>query len=238
MTVFDFTGFATGVGIPHGLFDSEADVGHPTCAPATPPVNSPATIWRRGGRLAVGRLDPRAGSILLRGGGTDTARHAPFKEAPQRPVDRLGIESRVAHDPPYCPKDSRIEHCLLPHLGRACQGVVARGVALVETSMGRVEARTGLSVLAEVPQKIGPAGRQEAEGSRQAVRAACDRSLPDGTAESSRFDQQQREVDASVVSDRAPQRGRIATIPRGPGVPVGIRPEGPAAAAGHSEANR
>ena len=47
-------------------------------------------------------LDPRAASILLLcdGGGSNSASQYLFKEDLQRLVDRIGMEIRVAHDPP------------------------------------------------------------------------------------------------------------------------------------------
>jgi hypothetical protein len=39
-----------------------------------------------------------------------------FKEDLQKLANRLGIEIRVAHYPPYCSKFNPIEHRLFPHL--------------------------------------------------------------------------------------------------------------------------
>jgi Rhodopirellula transposase DDE domain len=44
----------------------------------------------------------------------------------QGPADRLGIEIRVAHYPPYGSKYNPIEHRLSPHVTRACRGVIFR----------------------------------------------------------------------------------------------------------------
>ena len=49
-----------------------------------------------------------------------------FKEQLQKLANRLGIEIRVAHYPPYCSKYNPIEHRLFPHVTRACRGVIFR----------------------------------------------------------------------------------------------------------------
>jgi Rhodopirellula transposase DDE domain len=47
-----------------------------------------------------------------------------FKEYLEKLANRLGIEIRVAHYPPYCSNYNPIEHRLFPHLTRACREVI------------------------------------------------------------------------------------------------------------------
>ena len=98
--------------------------------------------------IAVGQgrtLYPRATSILLLcdGGGSNSASQYLFKEDLQRLVDRIGIEIRVAHYPPYTSKYNPIEHRLFPHLTRACQGVIFASVELVKQLMEKATTSTG-----------------------------------------------------------------------------------------------
>jgi hypothetical protein len=75
-----------------------------------------------------GRTDyPGAGKILVLcdGGGNSATRYV-FKEGLQNLADRLGVEIRVAHYPPYYSKYTPIEHRLFPHVTRACRGVIFR----------------------------------------------------------------------------------------------------------------
>src|SRR5207237_8904813 len=58
------------------------------------------------------------------GGGSNRASQHLFKEDLQKLADRLGLEIRVAHYPPYCSKHNPIEHRVFPHVTRACQGVI------------------------------------------------------------------------------------------------------------------
>ena len=69
---------------------------------------------------------PDATSLLLLcdGGGSNSASQYLFKEDLQKLVDKINIEIRVAHYPPYASKYNPIEHRLFPHLTRACQGVI------------------------------------------------------------------------------------------------------------------
>ena len=124
----DFSSFKKGVVIPHGLYDlsrneghSHLDTSHDTGEFACDHLEA---WWNEHGRLVY----PKAKSILLLcdGGGSNSARHDLFKEDLQRLVDKLRLEIRVAHYPPYGSKDNPIEHRLFPHVSRACQGVDLR----------------------------------------------------------------------------------------------------------------
>ena len=66
-----------------------------------------------------------------------TARPYVFKEELQKLAQRLGLEIRVAHYPPYCSKYNPIEHRLFPHVTRACQGVVFHTLEIVKASWRR-----------------------------------------------------------------------------------------------------
>lgn len=74
--------------------------------------------WQTFGRVWY----PRADSILLLcdcGGSNDYRRYV-FKEQLQRLAERLQLEVRVAHYPPYTSKYNPVEHRLFPHVTRAC----------------------------------------------------------------------------------------------------------------------
>ena len=69
-----------------------------------------------------------------------------FKEELQKLANRLGIEIRVAHYPPYCSKYNPIEHRLFPHVTRACRGVIFQTLETVRYYMAKTETSTGLKV--------------------------------------------------------------------------------------------
>jgi hypothetical protein len=176
----DFPSFAEGVVIPHGLYDlkhsdAHVDLGtsHDTGEFACESIER---WWREKGDATY----PGAKSILLLcdGGGSNSASHYLFKEDLQKLVDRLGIEIRVAHDPPYCSKYNPIEHRLFPHLTRACQGVIFESVGLVKALMEKAKTSTGLRVTVDILDKVYQTGRKYAEGFKEDMKIVFDEILP------------------------------------------------------------
>ena len=176
----DFPSFASGVIIPHGLYDvkqnnaqvnlgTSHDTGEFAC-------DSIERWWEGQGRT----LYPRATSILLLcdGGGSNSSSQYLFKEDLQRLVERLGIEIRVAHYPPYCSKYNPIEHRLFPHVTRACQGVIFESVELVKELMERAGTSTGLRVTVDILDKVYQTGRKYAEGFKENMKIVFDEILP------------------------------------------------------------
>ena len=124
----DFGSAGSGVVIPHGVYDVGRNQGflhlntsHDTSELA---CDSIAAWWEQHGRTDY----PRAKKLLVLcdGGGSNSATRYVFKEELQKLANRLGIEIRIAHYPPYCSKYNPIEHRLFPHVTRACRGVIFR----------------------------------------------------------------------------------------------------------------
>src|SRR5208337_4018328 len=84
--------------------------------------DSIAAWWDQQGRTDYPQVKKLL--VLCDGGGSNSATMYLFKEDLQKLANRLGIEIRVAHYPPYCSKYNPIEHRLFPHLTRACRGVI------------------------------------------------------------------------------------------------------------------
>lgn len=176
----DFPSFASGVIIPHGFYDVKRNAGHVNLGTSRDTgefaCDSIERWWERTGRA----LYPRARSILLLcdGGGSNSASQYLFKEDLQRLVDRLGIEIRVAHYPPYCSKYNPIEHRLFPHVTRACQGVVFESVELVKQLVEKTRTSTGLRVTVDILDRAYETGRKYAEGFKENMRIVFDDILP------------------------------------------------------------
>ena len=83
-----------------------------------------------------------------------------FKEALQSPADRLGLDIRVAHYPPYCSKHNPIEHRLFPHITRVCQGVASHSVAIAKHFMETVKTATGLKVTVDILTGVHVTGKK------------------------------------------------------------------------------
>jgi hypothetical protein len=176
----DFPSFADGVVIPHGLYDPRLNRGyvhlgtsHDTSAFACDCLED---WWMRFGQVDY----PGAKSVLLLcdGGGSNSASTYLFKADLQQLADRLGLEFRVAHYPPYCSKYNPIEHRLFCHLSRACQGVVFTSIPLVQRLMAKARTRTGLRVVVDVLDKVYQTGRRVAKEVKKALNLVRDSLLP------------------------------------------------------------
>jgi hypothetical protein len=176
----DFPSFASGVIIPHGLYDVKQNEGHVNLGTSHDTgefaCDSIERWWEEKGRA----LYPSATSIMLLcdGGGSNSASQYLFKEDLQGLVDRLGIEIRVAHYPPYCSKYNPIEHRLFPHLSRACQGVIFESVGLVKELMEKTRTSTGLRVTVDILEKVYQTGRKYAAGFKEGMKIVFDEILP------------------------------------------------------------
>ena len=176
----DFPSAASGVVIPHGLYDVQRNRGHVNLGTSHDTsefaCDSLRHWWEGQGRASY----PRATSLLLLcdGGGSNSATQYLFKEDLQRLADRVGIEIRVAHYPPYCSKYNPIEHRLFPHVSRACQGVIFESVELVKGLMEKARTSTGLEVTVDIRDQVYQTGRKYAEGFKEDMKIVFDEILP------------------------------------------------------------
>ena len=177
----DFSSFAEGVVIPHGLYDVRRNVGHLTLGTSHETsqfaCDSFRLWWRRYGASAY----PDATSILLLcdGGGSNNCRHYIFKEDLQRLVNRIEIPIRVAHYPPYCSQYNPIEHRMFPHVTRAWSGVVFRALDLVKRCAQRVWTSRGLRITVSVIDKAYQLGRRASDRFLSSLPIILDDWLPD-----------------------------------------------------------
>jgi hypothetical protein len=176
----DFGSAGSGVVIPHGVYDIGRNQGflhlntsHDTSELA---CDSIAEWWKQHGRTDY----PRAKKLLVLcdGGGSNSATRYVFKEELQNLADRLGIEIRIAHFPPYCSKYNPIEHRLFPHVTRACRGVIFRTLEVAQYYMAKTETTVGMSVQVSILNKVYETGRKCADGFKESMKIAFDRILP------------------------------------------------------------
>jgi len=181
----DFPSAASGVVIPHGLYDVQRNRGHVNLGTSHDTSEFACDClldwWERFGRTQY----PRARSLLLLcdGGGSnpaDTVRAEQhlFRADMQRLADALGLEVRLAHYPPYASKYNPIEHRLFPHLSRACRGVVFTSVDRVAALMRKARTRPGLSVVVDMVDKVYATGRKLTDAAKGAIRVVRDAILP------------------------------------------------------------
>jgi hypothetical protein len=176
----DFGSMGSGTVIPHGVYDVGLNRGfvhlntsHDTSELA---CDSLAAWWEDNGRSAYPRTKELL--VLCDGGGSNSASRYVFKEALQKLANRLGIEIRAAHYPPYCSKYNPIEHRLFPHVTRACRGVIFRTLETVRHSVSKAGTATGLEVEVSILEKVYETGRKCAEGFKETMRIVFDEILP------------------------------------------------------------
>ena len=176
----DFPSAGAGQLMPHGIDDLARNEGyvHRNTSHDTREFcgDSIARWWERHGRQHY--PNARRLCLLCDGGGSHAANHHLFKEALQALADRLGLELRVAHDPPYCSKHNPIEHRLFPHLTRACQGVVFHSVDIAKQFMEKAKTSKGLKVTVDILTGFYVTGRKCAANFLETMRIVFDEHLP------------------------------------------------------------
>jgi len=176
----DWPTLATGVAIPHGLYDMTDNVGyiqigtsHDTSEFA---CDSIGYWWNTYGKVRY----PQTDSILLLcdGGGSNGSRYYIFKQDLQALVNKLGIEIRIAHYPPYTSKYNPIEHRLFPHISRVCQGMIFDCVQTVQDLIATATTRTGLKVFTTILDKTYQTGRKVAKDFKTNMKIVFAQCLP------------------------------------------------------------
>lgn len=176
----DFPNFAKGKVVPYGIYDLAANQAHVTIGTSHDTSQFAgeclALWWEQHGRERY----PTATKLLLLcdGGGSNASNRHVFKEALQHLADRLGIEIRVAHYPPYCSKYNPIEHRVFPHVTRACQGVVFESAELVSDLISRTHTQTGLTVTTSILDRVFETGCKVATDFLKNCRILKDTLLP------------------------------------------------------------
>lgn len=176
----DFPSWATGVIIPHGIYDLVRNRGHINIGLSRDTsqfaCDSFRWYWNRIGKQCY----PDATSILwlCDCGGSNSANQYLFKQDLQELVNELGVEIRVAHYPSYCSKYNPIERRFFPHVGRACQGLLFDTLDTVVRLMRRAATSTGLRTTVNVLRGDYETGRRVAAGFKDAMTLRFDHLLP------------------------------------------------------------
>ena len=176
----DFKSFGKGAAIPHGIYDFIKNTGWINLGTSKDTskfaCDSLRLWWYNQGRYDY----PNAASILILcdGGGSNSSRNYLFKEELQKLADEIRIEIRIAHYPPYTSKYNPIEHRMVPHVTRACQGVVFESIELVKELMEKTKTKKGLSVTVQIIDNIYETGLKVKEGFKENMPIVFDEYLP------------------------------------------------------------
>ena len=174
----DFGSAGQGKLIPHGIYDlarqhahinlnTSHDTGELCC-------DSIALWWEQHGRAAY----PQTKRLLILCDGSNSATQYLFKEDLQRLANRLRLELRVAHYPPYCSKHNPIEHRVFPHITRACQGVIFHTLDVARQFIALAKTNTGLRVTVGLLENVYATGRKYAADFKDTMKILFDDHLP------------------------------------------------------------
>ena len=176
----DFPSWASGVIIPHGIYDLARNRGHINIGLSHDTsqfaCDSLRWYWNRIGQQCY----PGATCMLLLCdcGGSNAASQYLFKHDLQALVNDLGIEIRVAHYPSYCSKYNPIERRFFPHVARACQGMLFDTLETVVGLMRKTSTRTGLRATVNVIRRLYQTGRKVANDFKATMKILFDDLLP------------------------------------------------------------
>jgi hypothetical protein len=176
----DFPSWATGLVIPHGIYDLARNCGHINLGLSHDTsqfaCDSFRWYWNRIGKQCYSA----AGSILMLCdcGGSNAANQNVFKQDLQTLVNDIGVEIRVAHYPSYCSKYNPIEHRFFPHVGRACQGRLFDTLETVVQLMRRATTSTGLRTTVNVMRRVYEIGRTVSKDFKDTLAIVFDEFIP------------------------------------------------------------
>lgn len=176
----DFPSWATGIVIPHGIYDLARNRGHINVGLSHDTsqfaCDSFRWYWNRIGRQCY----PEAKSILwlCDCGGSNSANQHLFKSDLQNLVDDIGVEIRIAHYPSYCSKYNPIERRFFPHVARACQGMLFDTLDTAVRLMRNASTTTGLRTTVNVIRRAYETGRKVARNFKATMTILFDDLLP------------------------------------------------------------
>lgn len=178
----DFPSAATGIVIPHGIYDVTRNHGYLTLGTShdTAEFVGDNLLWYWQQELQWQYPQAEAMLLLCDGGGSNHCRHTVVKSEFARVASRLGIDLLVAHYPTYCSKWNPIEHRLFCHLHRAWQGAIFHTLDVVKERALTTATMTGLTVSVRMNAHPYATGRTVTEDEKHhlAHRIVFDDDLP------------------------------------------------------------
>lgn len=175
----DFKKLATGVAIPHGIYDIQKNSAHINIGTSHETSefagDSIKKWWQEQGRINY----PEATSILMLmdGGGSNSSRRHVFKEALQKLANETGLEIRIAHYPPYTSKWNPIEHRVFPHVTRSMEGALLQDHEMVKELIEKTTTQTGLKVTVSIIDKVYELGKKVAKDFQSSLKIIADEFL-------------------------------------------------------------
>ena len=158
----DFASKASGVVIPHALYDLADNKGYVTLGTSkdTSEFVCDNISWYWQNKLQWKYFDADTMLILCDGGGSNSCNHYIVKQDFVKLAKSLNINILVAHYPAYCSKWNPIEHKLFCHLHRAYEGSIFHNIQIVKELTAETSTKTGLKVDVRINDKEYRTGRK------------------------------------------------------------------------------
>src|SRR5208337_3034423 len=166
--------------VSHGFYDIKRNLGHLNLGLSHDTsrfaCDSLGFWWEMHGQSAY----PHARHMLLLcdGGGSNASNRYVFKYHLESLANRIGLEIRVAHYPPYCSKHNPIEHRFFPHVTRACQGLLLTSTEVTSQAMARASTKQGLKTTVHVLTGDYPLKEGYPDEYRETMKIRFDEELP------------------------------------------------------------
>ena len=176
----DFPSLATGVVVPHGIYDLSKNKGYVSLGKSKDTAQFLCDNLRHHWQTSLHQEYPEATEMLLLmdGGGSNSCLHYIVKQELQNLANELKMKITVAHYPAYCSKYNPIEHRLFAHLQRSWEGVVFENYGVVKERVEKTTTATGLEVVAWVNEKVYESGRKVSETFKETMTIVFDLLLP------------------------------------------------------------
>ncbi len=160
----DFKSFGDGTITPHGIYDVQKNIGYMTLSESKDTSEFACDCienwWENYGKENYSNATSIL--VLCDGGGSNSSRSLLFKADLQILANKIGIEIRIAHYPPYTSKHNPIEHRLFPHVTRAISGVLINSIDTMATKIKGTTTSKGLKVFVSICKTIYETGRKVA----------------------------------------------------------------------------
>ena len=167
----DFNSLASGVVIPHGIYDIVDNHGYITLGTSkdTSEFVCDNILWYWQNHIQWKYPDADSMLLLCDGGGSNSCNHYIVKQDLVKLAHALGINILVAHYPAYCSKWNPIEHRLFCHLHRAYEGSIFHNIQIVKELSLETSTKTGLKVDVRINNKIYETGRKYANDFKENI---------------------------------------------------------------------
>lgn len=158
----DFLSHASGIVVPHGIYDLADNKGYITlgCSKDTSEFVCENISWYWNNKLQWKYPDADCILLLCDGGGSNSCHHYIVKQDLVKLSKALNTPILVAHYPAYCSKWNPIEHKLFSHLHRAWEGAIFSDLQIVKELALKTSTKTGLEVEVRTNSKTYETGRK------------------------------------------------------------------------------